>query len=96
MKKYNLEFDKKASKDILSLDKSTRNFILDELESFINNFDEDYEKELIKLTQIKALQGEFKGLYRLKLRTYLVIYEKVGNKLLILVLRVSHRKDVYR
>ena len=96
MKKYNLEFDKKASKDILSLDKSTRNFILDELESFINNFDEDYEKELIKLTKIKALQGEFKGLYRLKLRTYRVIYEKVGSKLLILVLRVSHRKDVYR
>ena len=96
MKKYNLEFDKKASKDILSLDKSTRNFILDELESFINNFDEDYEKELIKLTKIKALQGEFKGLYRLKLRIYRVIYEKVGNKLLILVLRVSHRKDVYR
>ncbi|OQR40714.1 hypothetical protein AS859_10015, partial [Aliarcobacter cryaerophilus] len=61
-----------------------------------NIFDEDYEKELIKLTKIKALQGEFKGLYRLKLRTYRVIYEKVGNKLLILVLRVSHRKDVYR
>lgn len=96
MKKYNLEFDKKASKDILSLDKSTRNFILDELESFINNFDEDYEKELMKLTKIKALQGEFKGLYRLKLRTYRVIYEKIGTKLVILVLRVSHRKDVYR
>ena len=57
MKKYNLEFDKKASKDILSLDKSTRNFILDELESFINNFDEDYEKELMKLTKIKAQNG---------------------------------------
>jgi mRNA interferase RelE/StbE len=96
MNQYNLEFDKKASKDILSLNKSTRNFILDELEIFINNFDEDYEKELMKLTKIKALQGEFKGLYRLKLRTYRVIYEKVGNKLLILVLRVSHRKDVYR
>jgi mRNA interferase RelE/StbE len=96
MNQYNLEFDKKASKDILSLNKSTRNFILDELEIFINNFDEDYEKELMKITKIKALQGEFKGLYRLKLRTYRVIYEKIGNKLLILVLRVSHRKDVYR
>lgn len=96
MKKYNLEFDKKASKDILSLDKSTRNFILDEIEIFINNFDEDYAKELMKLTKIKALQGEFKGLYRLKLRTYRVIYEKIGSKLVILVLRVSHRKDVYR
>ena len=46
MNKYSLDFDKKASKDLLSLDKSVRNFILDELENFINNFDEDYEKEL--------------------------------------------------
>ena len=59
MSHYSLDFDKKASKDILSLDKSTRNFILDELESFINNFDEEYEKELIKLSKIKALKGEF-------------------------------------
>jgi mRNA interferase RelE/StbE len=96
MSQYNLEFDKKASKDILSLDKSTRNFILDELEIFINNFDEDYEKELIKSTKIKALKGEFKGLYRLRLRTYRVIYEKRNERLVILVLRVSHRKDVYK
>ena len=96
MSQYSLDIDKKASKDILSLDKSTRNFILDELESFINNFDEEYEKELIKLTKIKALKGEFKGLYRLRLRTYRVIYEKINNKLVILVLRASHRKDVYR
>lgn len=95
MTKYTLEFDKKASKEVLSLDRSTQNFILDELEKFISNFDEDYEKELLKLTKIKALQGEFKGLFRLKLRTYRVIYEKFENKLVILVLRVSHRKDVY-
>ena len=95
MKKYSLDFDKKASKDLLSLDKSVRNFILDELENFINNFDEAYEKELIKLTKIKALQGEYKGLYRLRLRTYRLIYEKHNDKLIILVLRVSHRKDIY-
>ena len=96
MNKYSLEFDKKSSKEILSLDKNTREFILKELEIFISNFNEDYEKELMKLTKIKALQGEFKGLYRLKLRTYRVIYEKLDNKLVILVLRVSHRKDVYK
>lgn len=93
--KYSLDFDKKASKDLLSLDKSVRNFILDELEIFINNFDETYEKELIKITKIKALQGEYKGLYRLRLRTYRLIYEKQNDKLVILVLRVSHRKDIY-
>ena len=95
MNKYSLYFDKKASKDLLSLDKSVRNFILDELEIFINNFDETYEKELIKITKIKALQGEYKGLYRLRLRTYRLIYEKKNDKLIILVLRVSHRKDIY-
>ena len=95
MNKYSLDFDKKASKDLLSLDKSVRNFILDELEIFINNFDETYEKVLIKITKIKALQGEYKGLYRLRLRTYRLIYEKHNDKLVILVLRVSHRKDIY-
>ncbi|MFY4804657.1 type II toxin-antitoxin system RelE family toxin [Aliarcobacter butzleri] len=45
---------------------------------------------------MKALKGEFKGLYRLKLSTYSVIYEKQGDKLIILVLRVSHRKVVYK
>ncbi|MCT7499016.1 type II toxin-antitoxin system RelE family toxin [Aliarcobacter cryaerophilus] len=95
MNKYSLDFDKKASKDLLSLDKSVRNFILDELEIFINNFDETYEKELIKITKIKALQGEYKGLNRLRLRTYSLIYEKQNDKLVILVLRVSHRKDIY-
>ena len=58
-------------------------------------FDETYEKELIKITKIKALQGEYKGLYRLRLRTYRLIYEKQNDKLVILVLRVSHRKDIY-
>ena len=96
MNKYSLDFDQKASKDLLSLDKSVRNFILDELEIFINNFDEDYEKELIKIKKIKSLQGEFKGLFRLRLRTYRIIYEKQNEKLIILVLRVSHRKDAYQ
>jgi mRNA interferase RelE/StbE len=95
MSKFSLEFDKKASKEILSLNKNIRNFILDELEIFISNFDEDYEKELLKLTKIKALKGQYKGLFRLRLRTYRVIYEKQNNKLVVLVLRVSHRKNAY-
>lgn len=69
---------------------------MDELENFINNFDENFEKELIKLTKIKALKGEVKGLYRLKLRTYKVIYEKKNDVLIILVLRVSYRKNIYQ
>ncbi len=95
MSKFNLEFDKKATKEILSLNKNIRNFILDELEIFISNFDGNYEKELLRLTKIKALKAQYKGLFRLKLRTYRVIYEKQNDKLVILVLRVSHRKNAY-
>ena len=95
MNKYSLEVNKKATKEILSLNKNIRNFILDELDNFILNFDENYERELIKSTKIKVLKGQYKGLYRLKLRIYRVIYEKQNEKLVILVLRVSHRKNVY-
>ncbi|MDR2100030.1 MAG: type II toxin-antitoxin system RelE/ParE family toxin [Campylobacteraceae bacterium] len=35
-------------------------------------------------------------LYRLKLRVHRVIYEKQNNKLIILVLIVSHRKNAYK
>lgn len=96
MNKYSLEFNKKSSKEILSLDKNTREFVLKELEIFISNFNEDYEKELMKLSKIKTLKGEFKGLYRLRLRTYRVIYEKHNDTLIVLVLRVSHRKNIYK
>ena len=51
--------------------------------------------EITEDVKIKALQGEYKGLYRLRLRTYRLIYEKQNDKLVILVLRVSHRKDIY-
>ena len=76
MNKYSLDFDKKASKDLLSLDKSIRNFILDELEIFINNFDEDYEKELIKIKKIKSLQGEFKY-SKVKYINFIFIFKEI-------------------
>jgi mRNA interferase RelE/StbE len=41
------------------------------------------------------LQGE-DNLYRLRVGSYRVVYEIHDNVLLVLVLRVAHRKDVYR
>jgi len=40
------------------------------------------------------LKGEFKGLYKLRLGEYRVIYAKT-DKEAILVLRISHRSKVY-
>ena len=43
----------------------------------------------------KLLQGEDR-LYRLRVGEYRVIYSIEGRRLVILVVRVGHRRDVYR
>jgi mRNA interferase RelE/StbE len=43
-----------------------------------------------------VLKGEFAGLRRLRIGTYRIIYEVVDDELVVLVVRISHRKDVYR
>ena len=44
----------------------------------------------------KPLIGELKGLYSLRVWPYRIVYEIIKNKLLIHVLHVGHRKDVYK
>ena len=43
-----------------------------------------------------ALKGEFEGLRRLRVGRYRVVYEWQQQQLLVLVVRVGHRRDVYR
>lgn len=43
---------------------------------------------------IKKLSGE-EGLYRLRVGGYRVIFKKDGRKLMILVVRIGHRKEIY-
>lgn len=44
----------------------------------------------------KKLDGEFKGLWTLRVWPFRIIYEIQKGKLIVLVLKVGHRKDVYR
>ena len=43
-----------------------------------------------------ALKGEFGGLRRLRVGRYRIIYEAIAEQLVVLVVRVGHRKEVYR
>ena len=43
-----------------------------------------------------ALKGEFEGLRRLRVGHFRVVYEWQRNELVILVVRIGHRRDVYR
>jgi mRNA interferase RelE/StbE len=44
----------------------------------------------------EQLAAEWKGLRRLRVGRYRVVYAFDGRRFLILVVRVGHRKDVYR
>jgi mRNA interferase RelE/StbE len=43
-----------------------------------------------------ALKGEFEGLRRLRVGRYRIVYEWQQQQLVVLVVRIGHRKDVYR
>lgn len=43
-----------------------------------------------------VLKGEFSGLRRIRIGSYRVVYEVQDQKLVILVIRIGHRREVYR
>ena len=44
----------------------------------------------------KALKGEFQGYWRYRWGDYRVVYKISEKEILILILRIAHRKEVYR
>ncbi|MDD5401210.1 MAG: type II toxin-antitoxin system RelE/ParE family toxin [Sulfurimonas sp.] len=93
---YILKLNQSAKKDLKSIDRQNQVFILDSLEDFIRNFSSDYEKSLMHSGKIKKLQGQKELLYRLKLRSYRVIYKKYEDKLIILVVHITTREGAYK
>ncbi len=93
---YSLSFHPAANKELSKLDHQARLFIVKSLSLFIDAYDPGYETELIQRSKIKKLKGEWQGFYRLRLRNYRVIYEKIDDQLIIHIIRIAHRKKVYR
>jgi len=81
---YNIAYKSSVKKDIKKIDKKELPKILDEIES------------VLKSTPLKGkeLKGEFKGLSSYRIGDYRVVYTILGST--ILILRISHRKDVYK
>ena len=89
-------YNKNSIKDIQKVDKSKQKYITDSILEFANNFSFNYEQELLKTGKIKKLKGQKDELFRLKLRTYRVIYKKENQKLIILVLSIKSRESSYK
>lgn len=87
---YTLELTPAAEKTLLKLSKKDRALMVRmdrALLSLIDNPTPPNSKHLV---------GEVANLYRLRVGDYRVIYQVDGGKLVILVVHVGHRKDVYR
>ncbi len=93
---YQLSYLNGALKDLKRIDKAHQKFLNDSIKEFVKNFSSAYEQELLKTGRIKKLQGLEDELYRLKLRTYRVIYKKEDDKLIILVVSVKSRENSYK
>ena len=54
------------------------------------------ERPLGETWRGRPLVGTFKGLFKFRVGDYRIIYSIEKNRLTIFVLRILHRKDVYR
>ena len=82
---YKVAFDKEAEKEFLKLDVKAQKLISSKIIDLQNgNFSND-----------KQLQGKHKGKFRKRAGNYRIIYLKEKNLLVITVIRVAHRKEVY-
>ena len=85
---WTVEFDDAAAKELRKLDKQSQRDILLYFRERIAN-DEDPRRFG------KPLSRELAELWRYRFRDYRMICNIEDNKLVVLVLQVSHRKDIY-
>lgn len=83
---FKVRFKKSVEKDLKALPKADQKRMLAAIGTVLAT--DPYEG--------KALSGEFKGLYRWRTGHFRVIYEIQKDILVILILKIGHRKDVYR
>ena len=89
---YRLKFSERAVKDLKSFDNPDRTLIAKKLLYLAENFD------LLKQTEkVKELKGtKYSGQYRFGIaRKIRAIFRVINNELVMLVLRVGKRKNIY-
>ena len=81
---YNIVYKKSVQRDLKKLSKAETRRILREVEEELSKNADNYP----------VLKGPFAGLRKYRIGDYRVIYAILGAD--VLVLRIGHRKDVYK
>ena len=82
---YKVIFPKYALKELSKIDKENQQLIFDKIKDSENGI----------FTNDKSLKGRHKGKFRKRAGNYRIIYLKENDILLVTVIRIAHRKEVY-
>jgi mRNA interferase RelE/StbE len=83
---YQIEFSRQADKQLEALDQDLRLQINEVIDAM---------REEPRPSSCRKLKGT-KDLYRLRIRDYRVVYQVQDKKLLVLIVKIKHRREVYR
>ena len=83
---YKLLFDEKVVKDLRKIDKTQQSKILSVI-----------KLKLIENPYVgKKLIGDLSPLYRYRVGNYRIIYDIVEKEVVVVVIKIKHRKDAYK
>jgi mRNA interferase RelE/StbE len=85
MAKYRIEIKRSAAKEIKKIREPDLSLILSSIDKLGDN---PRPQGAIKLTD--------KELYRIRVRNYRILYEVFDNLVLIVIVKVGHRRDIYK
>ena len=82
---FSIRIKRSAARELQSVKKETRVRLVEAIDSLREN-----------PLAGSPLKGGLRGLRRLRVGAYRIIYEVLDGELVVLVIRVAHRRDAYR
>ena len=86
---FHVEFDKSVYKYLSKLDKYTTKMLLNWIEDRLENCENPR-------IYGKALSSNLAGLWRYRVGDYRIIAKIIDEKIIVLIIAIGHRKDIYK
>ncbi len=83
---YQIELSKRANRQLSKLDPDSQSLIVAAIDDLAHE---------PRPFGVKKLKGE-ESVYRIRARDYRILYDIQDDELIVLVVKIGHRRDVYR
>ena len=85
---YSVEFLKEAVDELSHIDPIWQKRILNKIKILSAD-------PKILANNIKKLKGKYREYYRLRVGDYRVVYSQENDRLVIIIIRIGHRREIY-